>query len=136
MAELKASFMDEFQERIVPGDAYQRASNLKQKPDENLQTFARRFEKLISYMTPEIGMLSIIDAFLQALRFDLASAASQTDCRNLPWSQMINKLVEIERRLPKKQVWRNPNPTNVNMAQFHEARLIKDNSIPMINQMA
>ena len=76
-------------------------------------------------MTPDFGMPSIIDAFLQALSFELSSAASQIDCRNLPWSQMINKLVEIERRLPKKQVWRNPNPTNVNMAQFHEARADK-----------
>ena len=76
-------------------------------------------------MTPEIGMPSIIDAFLQALRFDLASAASQIDCRNLPWSQMINKLVEIERRLPKKPIWKNATPTNVNTAQFHEARADK-----------
>ena len=51
MAELEASFKDEFQERIVPGDAYQRASSLKKKPDKNLQIFSRRFEKLISYMT-------------------------------------------------------------------------------------
>ena len=125
MAELKASFKDEFQERIVPGDAYQRAISLKQKPDKNLQTFARSFEKLISYMTPKIGMPSIINAFLQTLRFELASAASIINCRNLPWSQMINKLVEIKRRLPKKQAWINPNPTYVNMAQFHEARADK-----------
>ena len=48
MAELEASFKDKFQERIVPGDAYQRANSLKQKPDENLQSFARRLRHLLA----------------------------------------------------------------------------------------
>ena len=72
-------------------------------------------------MIPEIGISSIIDAILQALRFKLASAASQIDCQNLPWSQIIIKLVEIKRRLPKNLVWKNTAHSSAIMAQFHEA---------------
>ena len=84
-------------------------------------------------MTPEIGLPSIIDAFLQALSFELASATSQIDCRNLPWSQIINKLVEIERPLPKKLAWKNPTHASVNIAQFHEAHSNKRKLDPNLN---
>lgn len=102
MDELVKSFKDEFQERVTPGDAYQKAGGLKQRENESVQAFVRRFEFWIPYMTTEIGMPSIIDGFLQGLKREITWAASQINCRDLPWSVMVKKLVDIERRLPKK----------------------------------
>ena len=75
-------------------------------------------------MEKEIGLPAIIDGFMQGIRPEIASAASQTPCWEMKWHLLVKLLVEIERRLPQvvPQTYNQGMPRIALATQYHEDR--------------